>query len=323
MKLGDRLLRWLADIIVEAYLDDCRDRELRERTVTWYAWHLRRARDWLAATPGYHDLGILEPEGLAAYYHSTRGLAKNTRYHMVAALHAWGEWLVRQGLAANPAAGLQKPRRDRALPRALAPGELDRLLAVLEDEPARERALVLLLLDSGLRVSETAALRRGDVDLASGQITVRDGKGGQGRTVYVFRACCQALDEYLATHEGETVFMGRINGRPAPLTDSGIRQILRGLARRHGFEDLQPHTLRRTCGAELVSNGVDLRTVADQFGHADVNTTTLYTRLADTRRREVLRRASPVDRHMEVAGPDSPRGVRTGIPVFNWPRDGA
>lgn len=290
------LVRWLADCLVEAYLDDRENVGLKPKTLDWYRWHLGRAQKWLEDAPEWHALDILTPEGLQAYYRSTRNLAKTTRRHMVAALQAFGAWLEKEHGLANPAKRLKKPRPTKELPKVLSPTELLRLLAVLDDESPRERALVLLFLDTGLRVSEVASLKRADVDVAAGQLTVRCGKGNKGRVVFFFVQCGNALAEYLATHDHEAVFVGERRGRsPDPLTDNGIRQILRRLAARHGFTDLSPHTLRRTCGTELAANGVDLSTIADQLGHEEVTTTRMYTRLADVRRREVLRRASPVD----------------------------
>lgn len=304
------LPHWLATSIVEAYLDDCADRGLAAKTIDWYRWHLTRAIHWLHQAADYHSLDLLHPTGLRAYYRSTAGLAVTTRHYLVACLQAFGAWLQRDHHLDNPAAGLKKPRLPKTMPHVLPPTDLARLLQVLDGEEPRERALVLLFLDAGLRVSELIHLTRRDLDLDAAQLWVRDGKGGKDRLVFYSEGTAAGLRAYLATHDNDEVFVSRRPGRPAgPLTDNGVRQILRALADRHGFQDLRPHTLRRTCGTELAANGVDLSTIADQFGHEDIATTRIYTRLADSRRREVLRRASPIQRHQPA-----------GIPVPDWPR---
>jgi site-specific recombinase XerD len=310
MSVSIGVLHWLAESLVEAYLDDRIDAGLKPKTIEWYRWHLTRAIDWLEAEPGYHALDVLTVDGLRSYYRSTRNLADTTRRYMVAALHAFGAWLGEFELE-NPACKLKKPRKTRRLPEVVCPSELARLVSLMDSFPLREQALLTLFLDAGLRVSEVASLKRADVDLASGQLTVRDGKGSKGRVVFFFTECVSALAAYLETHDHEYVFVSERVGRPpAPLTDNGIRQILRRLAKKHGFDNLRPHTLRRTCGTEMVANGVDLSTVADQFGHEDIATVQIYTRLADERRREALRRASPVDRIMR----------RRPVPAPEWPK---
>jgi integrase/recombinase XerD len=309
---GDRLVHWLSEQVIESYLDSCLDRGLAPKTVKWYRWHLRRARDWLEAEPGYHALDFLSEEGLRAYYRSTRDLARTSRRALVAAMQAFGTWLEGYKLE-NPATSLQKPKAHKRLPKVLPPSEVERLLEVAEQEPPRERALLLLFLDTGLRVSEVARLKRADLDLASGRLVVCNGKGGKDRVVFYCQRTADALRTYLNTHTHAYVFVSQrvgpppaqVSFPPKPMTPSGIRQILRKVAGRYGFSDLTPHTLRRTCGTELAAHGVDLATIADQFGHADVATTTIYTRLADSRRQEVLERASVVNRH--------------AIPVPTWP----
>jgi integrase len=128
--------------------------------------------------------------------------------------------------------------------------------------------------------------------------------------VFFFKHCAEALKAYLATHDHPYVFVSQRVGPPPyhrplppkPLTDSGIRQILRKMANNHGFQALKPHMLRHTCGAELAANGAPLTAIGGQFGHEDMASVSIYTRLGDERRREVLRRASPVDRIIRSQG---------------------
>jgi site-specific recombinase XerD len=171
---------------------------------------------------------------------------------------AFGTWMAKQGLQ-NPAANLVKPKKKRSLPRVLSPSEVERLLDAIATEPIRERALVYMFLDSGLRVSEMAALQRSEVDLKSHQVTVRNGKGSKDRVVYISPTTSSLLAEYLATHSFSYVWHGEtFNGRAGPLSDCGIRLALGRLAKRHGFKALNPHLLRHTCGTELAAQGGNL-----------------------------------------------------------------
>jgi integrase len=194
----------------------------------------------------------------------------------------------------------------------LAPAEVQRLIHYMAgpDAPIREAALIFVLLDTGIRVSELVALKRSDI--GPGQLTVRSGKGRKGRVCYFADATAQALANYLATHDEPHVFVSERPGRGlTPLTDNGVRQMLRRLAKSIGLERLSPHMLRRTCGTEYHAAGVDLDLIGDQFGHEHVSTTRIYARLTDTRRRDLLIKASPVSRALAasaVAVPDWPTG---------------
>jgi len=292
--IGGRVCVAVAAFIIEVYCRSCDERGLSVNTVSWYRWHLERGRDWLIASRGLcHACDFLTCEGVETYYRSTGDLSRNTRRYMVAAWRAFGTWLEGYGVA-SPAVGLVRPRVERRLPRVLSPADTVRLVACCESESRRERAIVLLLLDGGLRVEELCSLDRVDLDLLAGQVCVCSGKGGKGRVVFISERTCAAVGAYLAEHDCRAVFVAerRPHNR---LTPDGVRQLLQRLAARHGFEVLNPHLLRRTCGTRLVANGVDLSTVADQFGHADISTTRIYARLADGLRRDVVRRASPVD----------------------------
>lgn len=309
------LINWLSESIIAAYLDDCRDRELAAKTVTWYQYHLQRARDWLENQPStsLHALGILDPAQLTAYYSSTRNLSTNTRRHMVAALRAFGSWLGNFGLS-NPAGCLNRPRKKKTLPQVLPPQEVQRLLQVLETEPLRERALCYLILDTGLRANECAHLRRDHLDLDAGQLLVRDGKGGKDRICFYSDTTASILSRYISTHTQPAVFVAA--RRPYhPLSADAIGRALRRLAARHNFRRLGPHLLRRTSGTEYHAAGVDLDTIGDQFGHEDLETTRdYYARLADDRRRSILRRASPVEHAL-----GNVHTLSAAIPVPNWP----
>jgi site-specific recombinase XerD len=312
--LSSDLLYWLSESVICAYIEDCLDRGLSDKTVEWYAWHLRRARDWLADEPSYTPLDLFSRDGVSAYFRSTRNtMANNSRVYMVNCLRTFGKWLAEFGMT-SPTAHLKRPRLEKSLPDVLAPAEVQRLIRHMAgpDAPVRERAVVYLLLDTGLRVSELAALRRFDIDLTDCKVIVRNGKGSKGRVAFFSVETATALADYLVTHDEPSVFVSERRGRGlTPLTDNGIRQMLRRLAKSIGLERLSPHMLRRTCGTEYHAAGVDLDLIGDQFGHEHVSTTRIYARLADTRRRDLLMEASPVSRALAasaVAVPDWPTG---------------
>ena len=201
----------------------------------------------------------------------------------------------------NPAAELELPRRRRALPKTLSPGEAERLIeaaAGTTPRALRDRALVELLYGSGLRVSEAVSLDRASVDLEERLVRCL-GKGSKERVVPLGREAAEALRRYLARGRPHLDRRHRpelfLNAKGGALTRSGAFLILRRLAGRAGLEPgrVHPHLLRHSFATHLLEGGADLRSVQEMLGHADLATTELYTHVTDRRRRELYYRAHP------------------------------
>ena len=272
---------------------------LAPRTVDAYRRDLAHFSAWLGASPA-----DASPEQLASYLAQLRadGLAATTIARRVAALRSFFRHQVLLGARPdNPASELELPRRRRALPKTLSPGEVERLIdaaAGTTPRSLRDRALVELLYGAGLRVSEAVGLERGAVDL-EGRLVRTIGKGSKERVVPIGREAVEALRRYLARgrpyldkrHRPE-VFL---NAQGGALTRAGAFLILRRLAGAAGLEPerVHPHLLRHSFATHLLEGGADLRSVQEMLGHADLATTELYTHVSDRRRRELYFRAHP------------------------------
>jgi integrase/recombinase XerD len=210
----------------------------------------------------------------------------------------------------NPAAAVALPRRPKALPKTLSPGEAERLIdAARGTEPRalRDQALVELLYGAGLRVSEAVGLDRTGVDLDDRFVRVI-GKGGKERVVPIGRHAAEALRRYISRgrpyldrrHRPELF----LNARGGGLTRAGAFLILRRLAERAGLEPtrVHPHLLRHSFATHLLEGGADLRSVQEMLGHADLSTTELYTHVTDLRRRELYYQAHPHARKRTTEG---------------------
>ncbi len=275
------------------------DARLAPRTVDAYRRDLSAFAVWLEASPARAT-----PAELAAYVAQLRadGLAATTIARRVAALRSFYRHQVLLGARPdNPAAELELPRRRRALPRTLSPGEAERLIeAAAGTTPRllRDRALVELLYGAGLRVSEAVGLERASVDLEK-RLVRPIGKGSKERVVPIGREAADALRRYLARgrpyldkrHRPELF----LNARGGGLTRAGAFLILRRLAATAGLEPgrVHPHLLRHSFATHLLEGGADLRSVQEMLGHADLATTELYTHVSDRRRRELYFQAHP------------------------------
>ena len=211
----------------------------------------------------------------------------------VRTLKVFGNWLAAEELAQAPALrSLRKPRVPVKLVEPVADDAMRRLLAAA---CIRDRAVLLLLLDTGLRVSEAAALRLGDLR-ADGTLKVQ-GKGAKERIVPVGSTARQAIVRYLggrgAGSADDALFLGR-RGR---LDARGIQQVVRRLKTRIGVAGrLSPHSLRHTFARSYLVNGGDVFSLQRILGHTTLDMVKRYVALADV---DLVTRhavASPADR---------------------------
>jgi len=288
----------IRDPDLEGFLALARAR-LAPRTVESY----RRDLEHAAAGLG-RPLGSAGVEELERYLAELRGagLSNATIARRLAALRSF--FRHQQLLGArpdNPAASIDSPRRIRRLPRTLSPAEAERLVEAARGTTPldlRNAALVELLYGSGLRISEALGLERGGVQLDE-RLVRCVGKGGKERVVPIGRRAAEALRRYLARGRPYLDRRSRpelfLNAKGGALTRAGAFLILRRLAERAGLEPgrVHPHLLRHSFATHLLEGGADLRSVQEMLGHADLQTTELYTHVTDRRRREAYFEAHP------------------------------
>ncbi|MGH8910617.1 MAG: site-specific tyrosine recombinase XerD [Egibacteraceae bacterium] len=210
------------------------------------------------------------------------------------------KFLLREGLAdSDPSLEVSGPRSERALPKALSAEQVCRLLASPPGgDPIglRDRAMLELLYAAGLRISELVDLDVDDADLIDR--TVRCvGKGSKERVVPIGRAASAAVEAWTGMGRLEleprspALFCNRRGGR---LTRQGGWKIIKRHAQQAGFGDhVSPHTLRHSFATHLLDGGADVRVVQELLGHANVNTTQIYTRVSRARLRAVYDQAHP------------------------------
>lgn len=176
-------------------------------------------------------------------------------------------------------------RVPRTLPRILAPGEVDRLVAALRTD--RDRAMVFAMLLAGLRRCEVLGLRFEDVQLADRRLVVVEGKGGHHRVVPVANRFLDVLGRYLHDERPATASTARLfvvlKGpcRGQPLSAEGVDEILSGARGRAGLSHATCHELRHTCLTRLREAGMALEAVQAQAGHRSIESTRVYLHLTN------------------------------------------
>jgi integrase/recombinase XerD len=166
----------------------------------------------------------------------------------------------------------------------------------------RDRALILVLLDTGLRASELCALTVGDVDLKSGQVVVKHGeaggaKGGKGRVVYLGKAARRALWRYLATRDDgknpdRPLFLGKLQRQ---INKRVLRQLIARLGEKADVAHAHPQRFRHSFAITYLRSGGDLFTLQALLGHRTLEMVQHYAQIAQIDVEQAHRRASPVD----------------------------
>jgi len=304
------------DQALEQFVSYLQSNDRSQMTIRGYCADLRQFARWFEQTNGQQpDLAAItsiDVREYRAYMQNVKGCGPATVNRHLRSLRAFCHWAVQAGhMPADPTAGLKEMRKQRLGPKALTRQEIYRLLRTLEErvqwysrggtrpraiKAVRDMAMVTLLLHTGLRVSELAALKLSDVEISArkGILTVA-GKGNKQRQIPLNNDARKALRRWLEIRSdgGETLFINR-NG--APLGVRGIQDILTSLGRQAGVEGLHPHILRHTFATRyLETNPGDLVGLAAILGHESLNTLRIYTMPNRERMAESLERIATSD----------------------------
>jgi integrase/recombinase XerD len=196
----------------------------------------------------------------------------------------------------------------RKLPTVLSPDEVARLLAATTC--IKHRAALSVAYGAGLRVAEIAALKIGDIDSERMLIRVECGKGGRYRNAMLSPDLLTLLRTWWregrrqgAILPGGWLFPGQ--NPVKPISTRQLARVVEEAARTAGLtKRVSPHTLRHSFATHLLEDGVDIRVIQVLLGHAKLDNTALYTKVATRTVRTVT---SPLDRIVGLIGEKVPR----------------
>jgi site-specific recombinase XerD len=282
------------DLVIQAVLNTVAQSSRRVYEDTYGSW-----KDWC------HNQGIepldLHPDNVLLFLRDQHVTA-NTRKRQLSAMRS-----LLQVIAMNPNAVQAKlfydllkisriptgnlSDKERSL-KALNPDEVAKVLAVWSGQDnisVRNRALVALLLSTGLRRAEAVALEWRDIDLNRGILFVRHGKGDKQRSVaFVGDYAIDLLAAWKQIQNRTYVFCPLDNrgGLQAdePMTADNLYRIVKRVERNTGIS-LAPHDIRRTLATELLAQGASVADVQAQLGHAHPSTTLRYAQSVDAEKR--------------------------------------
>jgi integrase/recombinase XerD len=227
--------------------------------------------------------------------HKDQPYASSTIARKVAAIKSFFNYLVTQEVIdANPTVDIDSPKVKKRLPQTLTFDEVERLLETptggKSAKTLRDTALLRVLYETGMRVTEVVSIQLEDVDLER-SLLHSPTRQGEAREIPLADSTRALLDEYLAegrpqlandAHE-RALFL---NHRGEKLTRQGLWLIIKGYARQAGLNtEVTPHTLRHSFAVHRLTQGSRLEDIQRLLGHANISTTQIYTQLEPSEER--------------------------------------
>lgn len=290
-------------VVSRDFLLDRARRGCNAATVDYYAKLLRWLRAYLSEQ-GITTIEAVTTAALEGYIADLRArplerrvgkLSPVTIRRTTLSLKTFFLWCAgRKLIVADPARAVPTPRSPQRLPKALSADQVIKLLAARM--PVRDRAVISLMVDTGLRIGEAVALDVSDLDSSQSTILIRVGKGGKQRKIVFAEQTHEALRDWLAVRESDSpaLFVALRGGR---LTRSGLYKAIKAAAESAGlYGAVSPHRLRHSFATLALDNGAGLQDVSRMLGHSDLATTAIYFHVSTNTLRDHHRSFSPLDR---------------------------
>ncbi|MBD5099693.1 MAG: tyrosine-type recombinase/integrase [Clostridiales bacterium] len=249
---------------------------------------------------------ILHPDICAfiSYLHIDLNLKDSSIRRKIITLKIFYEYLInRDLLAISPFAKLKfKFKQEQRLPKTLSVAEVSRILDCFNKDIdslspfaskmfIRDSALIDLLISTGIRIGEAAAITLDDIIISERTLLIH-GKGRKQRLLYISSPITWSrLKTLIKERKNSKECHLFVNRYDQPLSINGIENIYKKYVIQANVNPKStPHYLRHTFATNLLANGADLRSVQEILGHSSVATTQIYTEVTTNRKKQVLRK---------------------------------
>jgi integrase/recombinase XerC len=300
--------------LIQGYILNCRCEGKSPKTISFYQGNLKRflwyCREYnfptnpadLMPLHFRQFLWYISSEDVRWGSRSSRSIrpAKKAVAHYYHCLHIFFEWLTREGIIAlNPLNRINKPKNEKRYIQALTTEEIKTLLNNCPAKSVtgyRNRTILMMLIDSGMRVSELASLRLSDVEINSGSILIRNGKGNKQRTVRIGAVVQKSLWRYLTLFRKGNKDNLFLTSTGQPLEADAIKLLIRRLGKRAGISGVHVHRLRHTFAISFLRAGGDIFSLKYLLGHNSLTMVENYLRSLDAEdAARAHQRYSPLD----------------------------
>ena len=257
------------------------------KTIESYTGDIKAFLEWIESK-GNIFTGNLKRFHITSYrsYLVQEAYEINTINKKINSLQAFNEFLIHNNYITERVVDLKKDKVKLAAGsekevEVFNDDEVERLLFYIQGENilSRDRLIVLLLLYTGVRVSELVNIKLRDIDLLSINLTIVWGKGGKRREVPLKCEVVEAIKEYLQGQRKDNKFVDSeyliLTNRSAKMDRDAINRLLNRLESKLSIR-MHPHKFRHTFCTNLLKRGVELTTVAKLAGHSSIQTTAKF-----------------------------------------------
>jgi site-specific recombinase XerD len=268
--------------IVEEYLKICKIEGKSDATLTNYRNSMRRYLKFVRESKDVASrLQILN------YLSSMDSLKPGSRNKFFRETKSFFNWAVSSGrMSSNPFDGLKNVRIPEQVRIPFSPDDVNRLLEATSgctDREIRDKAVILMFVDTGVRLGELVGVEYQDIDFTSRRILIKKAKGGSGRIVPFADRCCDALVKYIEVRSpslGPLFWKATPYGRlisQSPITAIGIRQAMARVGDLAQVSDVYPHRFRHTFATWAIKNNAREIDVQHILGHRSLDMIRRYT----------------------------------------------
>ena len=283
-----------------SFMTDIRHKSLN--TVESYKRDVTQYISYLDGT-GVTDISSTTKTTVLSYllYLQKEGKASSTVSRTLASLRSYYLFMMQNGVVkSNPTSNLEAPHVEKKIPKILSGEEVELLLEQpknCDNKGIRDKAMLELLYATGIRVSELINLDVSDVNVPMSFVRCKGGK--KERIIPMGHQAKDALEnyinnvrKYMVKDENETALFVNCSG--ARLSRQGFWKLIKYYQHIAGIEtDITPHTLRHSFAAHLLENGADLHSIQEMMGHADISSTQVYSRMMNSKIKDVYAKAHP------------------------------
>jgi site-specific recombinase XerD len=274
------------------------ERGCSPQTIQAYASDLRQFGTFLTAHDLPNDLDQVSTQDLRGFISHLygRGLQPPTVARRVNCLRSLWRFMTRNGhLQDDPCAPLVVPRSQRKVPVCLSPDECRRLIESTDHNhytmlAFRDRAVLAVLVYTGIRRAELLGLKLRDLDLEAGRLRVSPGKGGSWRFVPLVPEAAEAIRDWLELRpDCQTSHLFTTISRK-PLGVHGLQDLFRRAVANAGIDrpGVTIHSLRHSFATMLLGAGCDLVSIQELLGHASLETTSIYLHVDQAKLRRAV-----------------------------------
>lgn len=290
-------------IYLEAFMDYLQNiRKLSQNTLESYFRDIKMFCTYLQD----HNMCVenVTKTGIITYtiFLQKSGKSTSTISRHLASLRSYFHFLVNNRFVeVDPTLNLESPKVDKKLPSVLTRREVEKLLEqpeITDAKGLRDKTMLELLYATGIRVTELISLDIEDIHLEDELLLCKNGSGKE-RLIPIGSYCLKYiklfLNDYrdkLGPNPDEKALFLNFHGER--MTRQGFWKIVKHYTEKANInKTITPHTLRHSFAVHLIENGADLQSIQEMLGHSDISTTQIYSKINNTRIKEVYNRTHP------------------------------